>query len=77
MELCGSKEAISSVAQEKAILEERLKAVRGLLVIYDIWRAEQQTALLLPMGPQSRVLITTRNIKSIVHQSVPCPLMLN
>lgn len=60
-DLCGTEESISTVAQGVALLEQRLSATKALLVIDDVWDTYQQDALLVEMGPGSRVIVTTRN----------------
>ena len=42
-----------------------------LLVIDDIWSAEQRDALLVPLGPGSRVVLTTRDAQLLRSSSHP------
>ena len=60
-ELCNIDRVISGVAKGQAELKERLRNSKVLLVIDDIWSSEQRDALLVPLGPGSRVVLTTRN----------------
>ena len=69
-ELCGI-ERDTAWSVDKAELERRLRGSTVLLVIDDIWSAEQRDALLVPLGPGSRVLLTTRNAQLLRSPSHP------
>ena len=68
-ELCGIERDTGSV--DKAGLQRRLQGSPVLLVVDDIWSAEQRDALLVPLEPGSRVLLTTRNAQLLRSPSHP------
>ena len=67
-ELCNIERGAISVAEGRSELKDRLCNRTVLLVIDDIWRPTQRDALLVPLGPGSRVVLTTRDA-----QLLQCP----
>ena len=69
--LCGIEQPIiCSIAEGAAQLTRGLSGARVLLCIDDIWTADQRDALLFPVGPGSRVLLTTRNAQ-LLPRGIP------
>ena len=60
-DLCGLAGNFHGVQQNTAELKERLSGAKVLLVLDDIWSSDQLRALLVKLGSQSKVLITSRN----------------
>ena len=69
-ELCGVVREFEDVAAGTAELERRLRGSAVLLVIDDIWLPTQRDALLVPVGPGSRVLLTTRNAQLLQFPNI-------
>ena len=70
-ELCGIEREANSVDAGRAELERRLRGSTVLLVIDDIWSEKQRDALLVPLGPGSRVVLTTRDARLLRSRSHP------
>ena len=60
-DLSNSSADFNTVDQGKAALAARLHSNTVLLVIDDVWAAAQRDALLVPLGPGSCVVLTTRD----------------
>ena len=61
----------NTVDQGRAALVDRLHSSTVLLVIDDIWAAAQRDALLVPLGPGSCVVLTTRNAQLLSCAGIP------
>ena len=70
-QLCGIERDFCSVDAGRAELEVRLRGSTVLFVIDDIWLEKQQDALLVPLGPGSRVLLTTRDAQLLRSSKHP------
>ena len=59
---CGADaKSLQTIAQGQAVIQERLKAAKFLIVLDDLWEYKALKQLLPKDLGQSRVLITTRN----------------
>ena len=65
-DLCGIDREVSSVDAGRAELSSRLSSARVLLVIDNIWRADQLRALLVKAGQGSCILVTTCDV-ALLH----------
>ena len=70
-QLCNFEMEVTSIAAGRTQLEERLRGNRVLLVIDDIWSSEQLDALLVSVGPGSRILLTTRDAQLLNSSRYP------
>ena len=69
-DLCNIDGEIHNVAEGKAKLAS-LRDRRVLVIMDDIWSAAQRDALLVPLGPGSCVVLTTRNAQLLTCADIP------
>ena len=69
-ELCGVAREVYSVDEGLAELQRGLCKATVLLVIDDLWLSWQLDALLVPLGPGSRVLLTTRDAHMLRYHDI-------
>ena len=74
-ELCGVEMEVKSMAAGRAELQRRLPRSKVLLVIDDLWLPKQRDALLVPPGPGSRVVLTTRDAQLLDRPGIVSQLV--
>ncbi|KAK9836911.1 hypothetical protein WJX74_010990 [Apatococcus lobatus] len=69
-DLCGLQATFHGVQQKAAELERRLSRANILLVLDDIWSEDQLKGLLVKLGSQSKVIVTSRD-QGLLQRTLP------